>query len=43
MDDKKKLKTVEEDRFTEDRILEITVTVFVIAIVTFFFMKIVFF
>jgi hypothetical protein len=35
-------KSIQEERFSEDSILEIIVTVFVVAIVTFFFIKIVF-
>jgi hypothetical protein len=42
MEDKNRPKSLQEERFSEDSILEIIVTVFVVAIVTFFFIKIVF-
>lgn len=41
---KKKLpKSLQEERYSEDSLLEIIVTAFVVVIITFFFIKIMFF
>ena len=40
---KKKLKSIEEERFSEDSIMEIMVVAFVVIIIAFFFIKILFF
>jgi len=42
MEEKDQPKSILEERFSEDSILEIVVTVFVVAVVTFLFFKIVF-
>lgn len=42
MKEKDKPKSIQEERFSEDSILEIVVTVFVVAVVSFLFFKIVF-
>lgn len=40
---KKKAKSLQEERFSEANIMEIVVTAFVVVIITFFFIKIIFF
>lgn len=40
---KKKVKSLREERFSEASIMEIFVTTFVVVIITFFFVKILFF
>jgi hypothetical protein len=40
---RKKFKSIEEERFSEESLLEIMVTIFVVIIIGFFFIKIVFF
>jgi hypothetical protein len=42
MEEKDKPKSIQEERFSEDSILEIVVTVFVVVVVSFLFFKIVF-
>ena len=42
MKEKERPKSIEEERFSEDSILEIVDTVFVLAVTTFFFIKIMF-
>jgi hypothetical protein len=40
---KKKFKTLEQEKFSEESIMEIIVTTFVVVIIGFFFIKIIFF
>jgi hypothetical protein len=40
---KKRAKSLQEERFSEANIMEIIVTAFVVVIITFFFIKILFF
>jgi hypothetical protein len=40
---KKRTKSLQEERFSEANIMEILVTTFVVVIITFFFVKILFF